>query len=167
MTGSLYIDGNWCPSADGATRAIHSPADGVLVNTVSEAGVADALAAIASARAAFDTGEFRAWSWLDRSSLIFRSADLIERDHDILAKLESADTGKRLIEAQYDMADVAATFRYFAERASDYQEKSERIVDVGLDHIGSRVVYESIGVCALIGPWNYPLLQISWKVAPA
>lgn len=167
MTSTLYLDGEWRKSIDAATRQIRSPAYGTLVNTVSEAGVADALAAIASARAAFDNGEFRSWSWLERSDLLFKIADLIERDHDILAELESADTGKRLIEAQYDMADVAATFRYFAERALAYQEKSERTVDVGQDHIDSRVVYEAIGVCALIGPWNYPLLQISWKVAPA
>jgi len=167
MTRTLYIDGEWRQSIDGAIREIHSPAYGTLVRSVSEAGIEDALAAIASARSAFDRGDFQSWSWLERSELLSRIGDLIDRDRDILAELESADTGKRLVEAQYDMADVAATFRYFAESALRYQEKSERIVDVGEEHIESRVRYEAIGLSVLIGPWNYPLLQISWKVAPA
>jgi len=167
MTRTLYIDGEWRQSVDGAIREIYSPAYGTLVRSVSEAGIEDALAAIASARSAFDRGDFQSWSWLERSELLTRIGDLIARDRDILAELESADTGKRLVEAQYDMADVAATFRYFAESALTYQEKSERIVDVGEEHIESRVRYEAIGLSVLIGPWNYPLLQISWKVAPA
>jgi len=167
MTRTLYIDGEWRQSVDGAIREIYSPAYGTLVRSVSEAGIEDALAAIASARSAFDRGDFQSWSWLERSELLSRIGDLIDRDRDILAELESADTGKRLVEAQYDMADVAATFRYFAESALTYQEKSERIVDVGEEHIESRVRYEAIGLSVLIGPWNYPLLQISWKVAPA
>ena len=164
MASSIYIDGQWCSAHGGATREIRSPADGSLVAVVSEAGVEDALAAISAARGSFDSGIFSSLSWSERSALLSKVADLLERDLEILAALESGDTGKRIIEAKYDVADVAATFRYFATLAL---EQGDRAVDSGQPHISSRITHEGIGVCSLIGPWNYPLLQIAWKVAPA
>ncbi len=164
MASSIYIDGQWCSAHGGATREIRSPADGSLVAVVSEAGVEDALAAISAARGSFDSGIFSSLSWSERSALLSKVADLLERDLEILAALESGDTGKRIIEAKYDVADVAATFRYFATLAL---EQGDRAVDSGQPHISSRITQEGIGVCSLIGPWNYPLLQIAWKVAPA
>ena len=164
MTDSIYIGGEWRPATDGSTRVIRSPADGSLVAVVSEAGVEDALAAISAARGSFDSGIFSSLSWSERSALLTKVADLLERDLEILAALESGDTGKRIIEAKYDVADVAATFRYFATLAL---EQGDRAVDSGQPHISSRITQEGIGVCSLIGPWNYPLLQIAWKVAPA
>ena len=164
MTSSIYIAGTWRPALDGATREIRSPADGTLVATVSDGKVEDALAAIGAARSAFDSRVFSSWSWKDRSSLLIKIADLLERDAEKIALLESGDTGKRIIESTYDVADVAATFRHFAKLASAHHD---RVVDSGLPHVTSKVTYEPIGVCSLIGPWNYPLLQISWKVAPA
>ena len=164
MASSIYIDGQWRSALGGATREIRSPADGSLVAVVSEAGVEDALAAISAARGSFDSGIFSSLSWSERSALLSKVADLLERDLEILAALESGDTGKRIIEAKYDVADVAATFRYFATLAL---EQGDRAVDSGQPHISSRITQEGIGVCSLIGPWNYPLLQIAWKVAPA
>ena len=164
MTSSIYIAGTWRPALDGATREIRSPADGTLVATVSDGKVEDALAAIGAARSAVDSRVFSSWSWKDRSSLLIKIADLLERDAEKIALLESGDTGKRIIESTYDVADVAATFRHFAKLASAHHD---RVVDSGLPHVTSKVTYEPIGVCSLIGPWNYPLLQISWKVAPA
>ena len=164
MNDSIYIGGEWRPATDGSTRVIRSPADGSLVAVVSEAGVEDALAAISAARGSFDSGIFSSLSWSERSALLTKVADLLERDLEILAALESGDTGKRIIEAKYDVADVAATFRYFATLAL---EQGDRAVDSGQPHISSRITQEGIGVCSLIGPWNYPLLQIAWKVAPA
>ncbi len=164
MTSSIYIDGKWRPAIDGATREIRSPADGTLVATVSDGKIADALAAISSARTSFDSGLFSSWSWKERSVLLTKIALLLERDIEIIANLESGDTGKRIIESKYDVADVSATFRHFAKLALDHHD---RVLDSGLPNVTSKVTYEPIGVCSLIGPWNYPLLQISWKVAPA
>ncbi len=164
MASSIYIDGQWCSAHGGATREIRSPADGSLVAVVSEAGVEDALAAISAARGSFDSGIFSSLSWSERSALLSKVADLLERDLEILAALESGDTGKRIIEAKYDVADVAATFRHFATLTL---KQGDRVVDSGQPHISSRITQEGIGVCSLIGPWNYPLLQIAWKVAPA
>ncbi|MEY3729115.1 MAG: hypothetical protein RL315_730 [Actinomycetota bacterium] len=164
MSNTLYINGKWVSPEKGQTCDVISPADGHLVATVAEATGSDVELAIKAARTAFDSGEFSNWSFEKRSNLVSKIADLMERDLKILAKLESDDTGKRLIEAEYDIADVIACFRHFAEIG---KKEHERVVNVGIEHIDSRVVQEPVGVCTLIGPWNYPLLQVSWKVAPA
>ncbi|MFM8447369.1 MAG: aldehyde dehydrogenase family protein [Candidatus Nanopelagicaceae bacterium] len=164
MSNTLYINGKWSSPVEGHTWDVNSPADGHLVATVAEATAADVELAIVAARQAFDSGEFPHWGFEKRAALVSKIADLMERDLKVLAKLESDDTGKRLIEAEYDIADVIACFRHFAELG---KRQHERQVDVGIEHVDSRVVQEPVGVCTLIGPWNYPLLQVSWKVAPA
>lgn len=160
----LCIAGEWRDSADGVVREIRSPYDQSLVATAAEATAADVDAAIAAARDAFDHGPFPRWTLQQRCDLVARVADLIERDSAVYAAAESADTAKRLIEAEYDMADVVSVFRHFANIG---RELHSRTVDVGRPEIASTVAYEPVGVCGLIGPWNYPLLQIAWKVAPA
>ena len=164
MSATLYIDGKWQAPVEGHTWDVISPADGHVVATVAEATGADVELAISAARSAFDSGEFPNWGFERRADLVGKIADLMERDLKILAKLESEDTGKRLLEAEYDIADVIACFRHFANIG---KKQHERVVEIGLENIDSRVVHEPVGVCTLIGPWNYPLLQVSWKVAPA
>ena len=164
MSKTLYINGEWRSAIDGHTWDVISPADGHVVTTVAEATVADVELSISAARETFDNGDFPNWGFERRSALVAKIADLMERDLKILAKLESDDTGKRLIEAEYDISDVIACFRHFAKIG---KRQHERIVEIAQENIESRVVHEPIGVCTLIGPWNYPLLQVSWKVAPA
>ncbi|WP_405997186.1 aldehyde dehydrogenase family protein [Streptomyces sp. NBC_00829] len=161
----LFIGGTWTAAADGRTREIRCPADGTLVATVDEAGPKDAAAAITAARDAFDSGPWPSTPAAERGRLLLRVADLLERDKDALARAESLDTGKRLVESEYDMDDIADCFRYFGNLTAS--GGSDRIVDTGNPDTDSRVVHEPVGVCALITPWNYPLLQTSWKVAPA
>lgn len=160
----LCIAGEWRDSSDGVVREIRSPFDQSLVATAAEATAADVDAAIAAARNAFDTGPFPHWTLEQRCDLVARVADLLERDAAAIAAAESGDTAKRLVEAEYDVADVVSVFRHFA---SSGRTLHGRTVDVGRSEISSTVVYEPVGVCGLIGPWNYPLLQIAWKVAPA
>ncbi|CAN5571101.1 aldehyde dehydrogenase family protein [soil metagenome] len=160
----LYIDGTWRHAADGASRDIVNPADGSTVAVVAEAGPADATAAVAAARAAFDSPQWRASTVADRVAMLERIATLLERDRDELSRIETLDTGKTLRESNIDIDDVVSVFRYYARLAS---VESDRIVDVGDPTILSRVVREPVGVCVLIAPWNYPLLQIVWKIAPA
>ena len=160
----LLIDGRWVASVTGRTREIRCPADGSVVAVVDEAGPDDTIAAIAAARAAFDEGQWRSVSALDRSALLSRVADILEREAATVARAEALDTGKRMVEAEYDVADVVRCFRYFAGCA---QSLSGRVVETGAEGVRSRIDYEPVGVCGLITPWNYPLLQASWKVAPA
>ncbi|MCX4593484.1 aldehyde dehydrogenase family protein [Streptomyces sp. NBC_01549] len=160
----LFIDGTWRSALDERTREIRCPADGSLVGVVDEAGGKDTVEAIAAARRAFDEGPWPTTPAADRGDLLLRVADLLLRDKDALARAESLDTGKRLVESEYDIDDIANCFRYFGRAAA---AETGRVVETGTASVDSRVVYEPVGVCALITPWNYPLLQTAWKVAPA
>jgi betaine-aldehyde dehydrogenase len=159
----LYVDGAWTAASAGGRRAIHCPADGTLVGEVDEATAADTERAIAAAYHAFHESPWPATSARHRGDLLLRTADLLERDSETVARAESQDTGKRLVEARYDVADVVSVLRYYGRVAS---EDAGRVVDTGNPDVVSRIVHEPVGVCALIAPWNYPLLQASWKVAP-
>ena len=160
----LYIGAKWRHASDGGTRQIVNPADGSVVAVVDEATEADARDAVSAARAAFDDGSWRATPASDRAALLTRVADLLQRDKESLAVLETRDTGKTLVESRIDIDDVTSVFRYYAGLVG---VEADRLVDVGDPTVISRVVREPIGVCVLIAPWNYPLLQMSWKIAPA
>lgn len=160
----LYVDGKWREPVAGGHREIRCPADGTLSATVSEGARPDAEAAIAAARRAFDEGPWPRTPERERGALLLRTADLLERDVKEFARAESLDTGKRLVESEYDIADVVSCLRYYGGLGGT---DAGRVIDTGRDDAVSRVVYEPIGVCGLITPWNYPLLQASWKVAPA
>lgn len=161
---SIYIDGSWREAESGDTRQITCPADGSPVITVSEGAQADARKAIAAARRTFDDGAWTATPAKERAAILSRLADLLARDKDNVARAESQDTGKRFVESQYDMDDIIGVFRHFAALADQH---AGRVVDTGMPNVSSRVVTEPVGVCSLITPWNYPLLQTAWKVAPA
>ncbi len=160
----LFVDGRWAVSDGGGSRLISCPADGSPVVTVVEGSAADARAAVAAARAAFDRGDWAALPEKDRGALLLRTADLLQRDRASYARAEALDTGKRLVEAEYDIDDITACFRYYGGIAGT---DAGRVVDTGNPDAISRIVYAPVGVCSLITPWNYPLLQASWKVAPA
>lgn len=164
VTPDLLIGSRWQHASDGGVREILNPATGKVIATVDEATHDDALAAVAAARATFDAGDWPATPVGERAALLDRIADLLLRDKESLAAVETADTGKTLAESRIDIDDVVSVFRYYARLVAT---QSDRVVDVGDATVISRVVREPIGVCVLIAPWNYPLLQISWKIAPA
>jgi betaine-aldehyde dehydrogenase len=159
-----FINGEWVSAREGGRREIRCPANGELVAEIDESTRADTEAAIAAARAAFDAGEWPRTSARERGDLLLRVADLLQRDRSDLARMESLDTGKRLVESEIDIDDVTSVFRHFGLVAD---AEAGRVVDTGRGDVVSRVVHEPVGVCGLISPWNYPLLQVSWKVAPA
>ncbi|MEY8038440.1 aldehyde dehydrogenase family protein [Saccharopolyspora cebuensis] len=161
---SLFIDGQWVAAAGGGTREIRSPADGGLVAVVDEADRSDAERAVTAARRAFDTTGWSTTSAWERGDLLLRVSDILVRDRDEFARAESRDTGKRLVESEFDMDDIAACFRYYGKLAG---QDAGHLVDTGSVEAISRVQYEPVGVCGLITPWNFPLLQVAWKVAPA
>jgi betaine-aldehyde dehydrogenase len=160
----LFIAGEWRDAVDGATREIRCPADSSHVGTVSEGAADDAVAAVVAARDAFDNGPWPRTPAPERAALLHRLADRLTEDKEEVARLESLDTGKRLVESRIDVDDIVGVFRHFASLA---QAEAGRVVDTGVKDVVSRVVHEPVGVCSLITPWNYPLLQTSWKVAPA
>ncbi len=161
---SLYIDGSWTAGADGVEAEVLNPYDQSVIAKVDWASSADVHRAVAAAGAAFESGDWSGAPGKERAALLDRVADLLVRDKEEIARIETLDTGKTLVESRVDVDDVTAVFRYYADLAD---KDPGRIVDAGNPTVLSRVVYEPVGVCALITPWNYPLLQISWKVAPA
>ncbi|MUM78611.1 betaine-aldehyde dehydrogenase [Pseudodesulfovibrio sp. F-1] len=164
INGTMYIDGKWTGSSCGATRRIENPFDGSEVANVAEGGREDAREAIAAARRAFDSGGWPQTPAVERGRLLARLADLVERERENLARLETLDTGKTLEESRWDMDDVAGIFRYYAGMAD---KDAGEIIASPNPGTSSRVVREPVGVCGQISPWNYPLLQASWKMAPA
>ncbi|WMX43808.1 aldehyde dehydrogenase family protein [Streptomyces roseicoloratus] len=162
---TIHADGTWRGALSGETREVLDPADGRPFAVVAEGGAADADAAVAAARTAFDSGAWPGTPVAERAALLRRAAGLLVRDREELALLESRDAGKTLEEGRIDVDCVADAFRYFADLA--VAEGQGRVVDAGSDTVHSVVVHEPVGVCAMITPWNYPLLQASWKIAPA
>jgi betaine-aldehyde dehydrogenase len=160
---SQFVNGSWIAGSGGTSEVIN-PFDASVIETVGQAGPDDVDRAVLAARAAFDTGPWRRTPAAERAALLRRVADLLVRDKEKIARTETLDTGKTLVESRIDVDDVTAVFRYYADLAD---KDVGRIVDAGQAHVVSRVVHEPIGVCVLITPWNYPLLQLSWKVAPA
>jgi betaine-aldehyde dehydrogenase len=159
----LFVDGTWVPAVAGAVREVVNPFDATVVRRVDEGSAADALAAVAAAHRAFH-GPWRSVTAAERAALLHRVADLLERDRAEIARTETLDTGKTLVESEIDVDDVVAVLRWFAALAVG---DPGRLVDAGDPTVLSRVVHEPVGVCVLIAPWNYPLLQMAWKVAPA
>ncbi|MGV4985676.1 aldehyde dehydrogenase family protein [Streptomyces sp. NRAIS4] len=162
---TIHAGGEWLAAISGATREILDPADARPFAVVAEGDEKDAERAVAAARQAFDHGPWPRTPVTERAALLRRVADLLIRDREELGLLESRDAGKTAEEGRIDIDCVADAFRYFADLVA--AEAPGRVVDAGSTDIHSVVVHEPVGVCALITPWNYPLLQASWKIAPA
>jgi len=148
----------------GGRHDIINPFDQSLIARVPAGGPADTEAAVLAARTAFDTGPWPRTPPAERAALLRRVADLLARDTETIARTETLDTGKTLVESRIDVADVIAVFRYYADLVD---EQEPRQVPVADGDVASRIDHEPVGVCGLITPWNYPLLQASWKIAPA
>ena len=162
---SIHIDGDWRSAQAGGTREILDPADATTLAVVAEGGLPDTDAAVAAARRAFDEGDWPRTPVAERAALLRRVADLLQRDREEIGLTESRDAGKTWEEGRVDVDDVTSAFRYFADLVAG--ESGGRVVDAGDPDVHSVVVHEPVGVCAMITPWNYPLLQASWKIAPA
>ncbi|MBD5634345.1 MAG: aldehyde dehydrogenase family protein [Candidatus Eremiobacteraeota bacterium] len=160
---SLYLGGRFAAASDGGTRELVDPATGETVGRVAEATRADAERAIAIARAAFDEGSWPETPALERARLLHVLANAIDANAAGLAALETLGCGKPLREAEYDVADAANCFRYYAGLAT---KPHGQTYDVPAPS-QSFTVREPIGVCGQIVPWNYPLLMAVWKLAPA
>jgi aldehyde dehydrogenase (NAD+) len=160
----LLINGQWINSESGKTFATINPATGKEICQVSEADSADVNKAVKAARAAFDNGPWRKMSGSERGRLLNKLADLIEKNADELARLESLDNGKPFAVAKAaDLSLTVACYRYYAGWADKLQGKT---IPVNGDYF-SYTRHEPIGVVGQIIPWNFPLLMQAWKLAPA
>lgn len=159
-----YIDGQWVEASNKATRDIENPYNQEVILTVSEGTAEDAAKAIQAAKDAFESGVWADETSENRSQKVREIANLIKENKDELAELETLDTGKTLEESYADMDDIHNVFMYFAGLGGN---DGGEIIESPIPNSESKVVKEPVGVVTQITPWNYPLLQASWKIAPA
>ncbi|MEV8638494.1 aldehyde dehydrogenase family protein [Streptosporangium sp. NPDC051023] len=161
----LFIGGKWGPAESGATFTTLNPADGSVFEECAEAGVADVDRAVAAARAALTDPEWADMPAAARARLLWRVADLIEEAGDELAELETRDNGQPLgIAKGVTIPGAAEHFRYFAGWCTKIEGSVLPVSFPDTLHYTRR---EPVGVCALITPWNFPLMIAAWKLAPA
>ena len=163
MTHSMWIDGEWRASDAGAEREVVNPFDGSVLARVPEATADDVRAAVIGARRAFDEGPWPRTAARERGTLLFKVAEAIRARSTEFAELDTRNMGKPIVEAEFDVADAAHCFEYYAGLASKIHGETLEVPDAAL----SMVVREPVGVVGQIIPWNYPLLMAAWKLAPA
>ncbi|KKK20570.1 aldehyde dehydrogenase [Aspergillus ochraceoroseus] len=158
----LFINNEFVKGSEGKTFETINPTSEKPIIAVHEANEKDVDIAVAAARAAFE-GPWRQVTPSERGLLLYKLADLMERDSDTLAAIESLDNGKAFTMAKVDVANSIGCLRYYAGWA-------DKIHGQTIDTNSESLVYtrhEPIGVCGQIIPWNFPLLMWSWKIGPA
>ena len=158
-----FYNGEWKPSSSGETKEIMNPANGETIAIATRGNAEDARNAIKAAREAFDSGKWSRLPAETRAGYLMKIADKMEENIEELTLLETRNNGKVLAAARIDVAHSIDCFRYYAKLITEPNEKV-----VNLDKpVYTKIVREPIGVCALIAPWNFPLLMATWKIAPA
>ncbi|HTA56527.1 MAG TPA: aldehyde dehydrogenase family protein [Candidatus Baltobacteraceae bacterium] len=158
-----YVNGQWVSSSTGKTFPVFDPSTEEVIAQVAEASASDVDMAVKAARAAFDSGPWPATTAQDRGRILFKLAEKIRQNQPMLAELESRNTGKPIVEAEYDIGDVATCFEYYGGLAN---KVNGSVMPVPANAL-SFTLREPMGVAGQIIPWNYPLLMAAWKLAPA
>src|ERR1700747_812115 len=158
-----YINGQCVGSASNETFAVYDPSTEEVIAQVASATATDVDKAVKAARAAFDSGPWAQTTAQDRGRILFKLAEKVRQNTAMLAEIEARNTGKPIVEAEYDIADVATCFEYYGGLATKVMGHVNPVPDNAL----SLSLREPIGVAGQIIPWNYPLLMAAWKLAPA
>ncbi len=160
----LFIAGEWTDPAGGETFETTNPATQETLCRVARGGPEDVDRAVKAARKALEEGDWPKMAARDREKILWRIGDLLMKNVDEVARLETLDNGKPIFESRYiDVPTTADCYRYFAGWATKIHGET---VPVGANSF-NYTLREPIGVVAAITPWNFPLLLASWKVAPA
>ena len=160
---SLYINGEFVPSESTDWLDVIDPSTTETIARVPDASPRDIDRAVAAARRAFDEGPWKDSTAQDRGRVLFKLAEVVRRRSDELAEIEARNTGKPIVEAEFDIADVATCFEYYGGLATKIHGDVVPVPDNAM----SLALREPVGVAGQIVPWNYPLLMASWKLAPA
>jgi phenylacetaldehyde dehydrogenase len=166
----ILIDGNWVGSASGKTFATFNPATGEVLSQVAEGDREDIDRAVRAARAAFETGPWSRITPSERGRMIWKLADLLEKNLEDFAQIECLDNGKPLTIARAaDVPLAVDLFRYMAGWATKIEGNT---IPLSVPYTpGARylayTVREPVGVVGQIIPWNFPLLMAAWKLGPA
>lgn len=163
----LFIGGKWTsPKAAGRLQVV-CPATEEVIGSIPAATAEDVDAAVQAAVAAVQAKQWTTSTGAHRASYLRKIAHLVKERKAALARLETLNMGKPIAEAEWDMDDVAGCFEYYAGLAEALDGRQGEAVDLGSDDFSCQLRREPLGVVALITPWNYPLLMVAWKVAPA
>jgi aldehyde dehydrogenase (NAD+) len=160
---SLFIGGEWVDSLSGKTFPVVNPATGETICRVAEAGPADVDRAVKAAGKALDSGPWAKMDAADRGRLLYRLADLFEKNAEELAVLESLNGGKTIRDARGDLQGAVNTLRYYAGWADKIEGKTIPVRGSFLSY----TLRQPVGVVGQIIPWNFPLLMLAWKWGPA
>jgi len=161
--GKLIINGEAVDSVSGKTFTTHNPATEEPICTVAEAGPEDVDRAVAAARAAFE-GPWGRMKPADRQKALWKLGDLILQNADEIARLETLDNGKPIFESrQIDIPMVANCFHYFSGWVTKLAGETLPVSPAFFTY----TLREPIGVVGAIIPWNFPMIMVGWKVAPA
>lgn len=157
----LYINGEWRDASDGAVLKSYNPANGEFLAEIADASNSDVDDAVNAAKEAFESWGKTTTS--QRADILDKIADIISKNAEFLAKVETLDNGKPIRETKnVDIPLAADHFKYFAGVIRS-EEGSANILDG--DKL-SIVLREPIGVVGQIVPWNFPFLMAAWKLAP-
>lgn len=159
----IYVDGKWSESASGRSFPVYDPSTEEVMAEVPEGNAEDVDRAVRAARAAFDSGPWRSTTAQERGRILFRLAERIRKEADGLAVLESQNSGKPIVESEFDISDAATCFEYYGGMATKILGQVNPVPENAL----SLTLKEPVGVAGQIIPWNYPFLMAAWKLAPA
>lgn len=162
--GKLFINGEWRESSDGQRRDVINPATGEVVSSIAWATAADVDAAVAAARAAFDSGVWSGLSGRERSRVLLRVSQIMRERSDELAYAESVDVGKPITFA--NVVDVNTAIEQYEYVASLAQHLDGATRETPLPAF-AYTRREPLGVVGAITPFNFPLILSSTKIAPA
>uniref|UniRef100_A0A8C9ZDE5 10-formyltetrahydrofolate dehydrogenase n=1 Tax=Sander lucioperca TaxID=283035 RepID=A0A8C9ZDE5_SANLU len=166
MPHQLFINGEFVDAEGGKTYKTINPTDGTAICDVSLAQISDVDRAVAAAKEAFEEGEWGKMNPRDRGRLIYKLADLMEQHQEELATIEAMDSGAVYTLALKTHVGMSIqTFRYFAGWCDKIQGSTIPINQARPNRNLTFTKKEPIGVCAIVIPWNYPLMMLAWKTA--
>src|ERR1700676_1634184 len=159
----MLINGEFVASKSAKTFPVYDPSTEEVIAQVPDANAEDVNRAVAAAKAAFEEGPWAITTAQGRGRVLFRLAEKVRQNLPMLAELECRNSGKPIVEAEFDINDVATCFEYYGGLAT----KVVGYVNPVPDNAMSLSLKEPMGVAGQIIPWNYPLMMAAWKLAPA
>ena len=162
--GGAFIDGSYRPAISGAVFDTVNPATGEVLAQVAACGADDVDFAVQKARAAFEDGRWARRPPAERKAVLIRLARLIARNARDLAVMESLDSGKTIFDCE--TVDLPETVNCLTWHAEAIDKIYDQVSPPSDDHI-AMILREPVGVVGLVLPWNFPLLMLAWKIAPA
>jgi len=159
----MYVNGEFVPARGGKWFSVYDPSTEEVIAEVPDATAEDVDGAVVAAREAFDNGPWAKTTAQERGRVLFRLAEKVRAEAGWLAELETRNSGKPIVESEFDIADVATCFEYYGGLATKVTGEVNPVPANAL----SLSMREPMGVAGQIIPWNYPLLIAAWKLAPA